>query len=742
MTAPTDTRHDEERLPRVVILGGGMAGLTTALELSKPGWDEHFDAITLYQQGWRLGGKGASGRGEHDRIQEHGLHIWLGFYFNAFHLLRRCHEELDWRERECDEPRWPLAFRSMHASFRACDSVTISDDDPGGWTLWEATFGNAGGVPPWHDDAGVEDPSVLNLLFRSLQLAADLLISLPSRGPDEWFAEPDLPTSDIGGMDLSGGVATRAYTAAAPQAEYAAGVLRACADGLESVYSDLGSVLGSAAGAVIDAVLGAVDIAALIVAPAAQRLWEDSDEARRLTLTIELLLTIARGIVKDDLLVHEDLDRIDHLDLRDWLRGHGASEAAVEFALVRTVVYDLMFAYEGGDQARPRAGAGTALRGLMLLFFHYSGSIMWKMNAGMGDVVFAPMFEVLVKRGVDIRFFHRVERVTTHRRRGHKPRVETIEIDRQSNVKAKPRRYLTDRGLWPADPRTILDVDPDIEPAAYESWFMGRDAARVGSKTLHYAADDADGFEIVVFAMPIGCVPLVAKDLMRLPAWQRTVEHVATTPTQAVQLWLRRPIAKLSHANTGAILGGYVEPYDTWADMDQLVEQEAVPGSATVAYFCSATIDARPPVRGTPEAYRWLRDQHELVRDRTIQFLRTDIGGLWLGAIDGVTSEFDWKLLAAPHGTHGVERLDAQFWIANFEPSERYTLSVPGSSMYRIDPEDTGISNLYAAGDWTRCQINAGCIEAAVISGMLAANGIHLDLCAEHRVQPVRCWCP
>ena len=51
--------------------------------------------ITVYQQGWRLGGKGASGRGRLERIEEHGLHIWFGFYENAFRMLHECHEQLD-----------------------------------------------------------------------------------------------------------------------------------------------------------------------------------------------------------------------------------------------------------------------------------------------------------------------------------------------------------------------------------------------------------------------------------------------------------------------------------------------------------------------------------------------------------------------------------------------------------------------------------------------------------------------
>ena len=45
------------------MLGGGMAGVTAAWELSRPGWRDRFDAITVYQRGWLLGGKGASTRG-------------------------------------------------------------------------------------------------------------------------------------------------------------------------------------------------------------------------------------------------------------------------------------------------------------------------------------------------------------------------------------------------------------------------------------------------------------------------------------------------------------------------------------------------------------------------------------------------------------------------------------------------------------------------------------------------------
>ena len=72
------------------------ASIVAAYELtSTPELRERYD-VTVYQLGWRLGGKGASGRNaEHgQRIEEHGLHIWFGFYENAFRVMRDAYEEL------------------------------------------------------------------------------------------------------------------------------------------------------------------------------------------------------------------------------------------------------------------------------------------------------------------------------------------------------------------------------------------------------------------------------------------------------------------------------------------------------------------------------------------------------------------------------------------------------------------------------------------------------------------------
>ena len=80
---------------KVAILGGGMGGLTTALQLSsQPDWQERFD-ITVYQLGWRLGGKCASSRGPNARIEEHGIHGFMGSYFNALPMMADVYAELN-----------------------------------------------------------------------------------------------------------------------------------------------------------------------------------------------------------------------------------------------------------------------------------------------------------------------------------------------------------------------------------------------------------------------------------------------------------------------------------------------------------------------------------------------------------------------------------------------------------------------------------------------------------------------
>jgi uncharacterized protein with NAD-binding domain and iron-sulfur cluster len=719
---------------RVVILGGGVGGVTAAVQLSQPGWEQHFESITLYQQGWRLGGKGASGRGKDERIEEHGLHIWFGFYENAFRMLRRCHAELDERARRGD-PRWPLAFTKMEDSFRPVNEICLTDHDGCCWKLWVADFFDDDDDLPWAEpdlrasEGRPENWSVLFYLVRCLRLAADLAWSLTrSEQRLEIVPSPVSATrAELAGPDDFVSMPWSWLTAGIQEA------LDGAAEMLDSVTEEM--LDQPIVDDVFELMIRALDRVLDFLRQRYDELVRSSDAARRAWYVVDLLVAIARGIFEDDLHSADSFDVIDDYDFREWLLAHGADRDTVDCALVRTVVYDLAFGYEDGNPERPACGAGTALRGLLRTFFTYRGSLMWKMNAGMGDVVFAPLYELLVKRGVKVRFFHRVEAV--HAADGV---VKRIDIDVQAAVPPhfdrsdylRPGREEDEehgpppwKAVWPASPSQLPNGREwaPLPAAFYESWYRGREPALVGETKLDSDEPGADGFDLVVFALPISCVPHVAPDLVsQSDLLKAAVERLHTVPTQAMQLWLNRPASKLG-ALPGIVLGGFVEPYDTWADMPHLVDQEKVAGSQTVAYFCNVLTHMPPPVRG--DADDWLDLQDALVRDHAVRFIDRDLGKLWPEAVDRQSRKFDWDVLVSADGTKGRQRLADQYLRANVEPSERYVLSVPGSSACRIKPDDTGFRNLYAVGDWTSCVLNAGCVEAAVVSGIRAANEIH-----------------
>ena len=85
---------------------------------------------------------------------------------------------------------------------------------------------------------------------------------------------------------------------------------------------------------------------------------------------------------------------------------------------------------------------------------------------------------------------------------------------------------------------------------------------------------------------------------------------------------------------------------------------------------------------------------------------------------------FRWEILCGAGDAEGPARIDSQYWSANVDPSDRYVQSLPGTDRYRLRSDESGYDNLFLAGDWTDSGLNAGCIEAAVLSGLQAANAV------------------
>jgi uncharacterized protein with NAD-binding domain and iron-sulfur cluster len=653
------TRACPRRRRRVAILGGGMAGLATAWRLSEPGWRDRFDSITVYQRGWRLGGKGASSRGVHGRIEEHGLHIWLGYYENAFRLLRELYDELD---RTTTDPTAPI--RTWREAIVPAPVVGLGERHGDGWDHWVGHFAPNPELPGEPGTTG-GTMSVAELVRRSLRLLHDFADSLP---PGGGFGPPPSGTR--------------------PDGPGCAAATRSSAAGLRRSWHLL-SVVGA-------------------------------------TL---------RGIVADGLLTDpRGFRKIDGEDYRAWIGRHGATPDTLDSTLVRGL-YDLVFAHQDADPRRGSFGAGWGVFLSGKTFFDYKGAIFWKMTAGMGDVVFAPLYQALRRRGVDVAFFHRVDQLHLSPDR---LTVDGVSVGVQARLAPELARYqplVRVRGL-PCFPAVPL-VDQLAEAEGIEGQPLESHGCRwpdAATRVLRRGED----YDVLVLAIPVGMARHVCRELIdHSPEWRDMVGGLRTVATQALQLWLREDEPRLGWPLPGSTMTGYAKPFDTWASMPQVIPAEDWPPEerpGTVAYFCG-TLDDRPPADHHSERH----DPHQQVRANALRFLSDGLAHLLPGAVrDG---RFRWDLLCGAgsgggsggDGAAGPEALDSQFWVANTDPSDRYVQSIAGTDHLRLRPDESGYDDLFLAGDWTDCGLNAGCIEAAVLSGLQAANAV-LGRSRQHRI--------
>lgn len=706
---------------KVAVIGGGCAAITTAFELTRPEHKGKFQ-VTVYQLGWRLGGKGASGRGPADRIEEHGLHIWMGFYENAFRLMRECYAELKRDPHTCRIADWRDAFAPQPL-------VGVMDRSANGdWSPWLALFQPAPGLPG--DPLDNHNPfTIASYLARLATLVRLAIASAQARRPD-----------GAGRFDAAPFAAPGEAGAAPTLAEAAAAVARFIQYGLLATVAGL-----SQAAALLEAMLRTqpqyptrlvLDLLGAVGAAARRQiepLIEGDDELRRLFEVIDITLAVITGIVRFGLVTDpRGFDAIDDFELREWLRLNGASERSLGSALLRGI-YDLAFAYQDGDPERPNQAAGLAVRGSLRMFFTFRGAFFWRMQSAMGDVVFAPLYEVLKRRGVTFKFFHRLTRLrladASALTPGERPHVAALEFDLQAAIRdgAEYQPLIDVRGLpcWPSAPDFSQLADGDRireEGWAFESHWERRKAATL---TLRVGSD----FDFVVLGVGLGAVPEVAADLLaRDQRWRDMTTHVTTVPTQAFQLWMREDMAALGWDRGPCAVSAFYHPFDTWADMSHLIPEESWPiRPRAIAYFCTALPAAAPADQRSPDYPQRRRDE---VRRSAIDFLNRRIAYLWPGAMRA-EGGYRWELLATPEESSsaatsdsGEARFDTQFWTANVNPSDLYVQSPPKATRHRISPLDNTYDNLTIAGDWTACGLNVGCVEAAVMSGRLAAHAL------------------
>lgn len=672
---------------KVAIVGGGCGGLSAAWELSRPELNGRFE-VTVYQMGWRLGGKGASSRGQNGRIEEHGLHLWLGFYENAFRHMRECYAELQRDPSTC-------SIASFEQAFFPDPRVSVTEqDDFGDWDIWSVDFPIGNGQP---GSAFAESNpfAPVNYLSRAFGLMSEVLRSLgaglppdPQSDTAHWVAQAEqvLMVSQMTGLvGIAAGL------------QICSGLLAAGGIGNESTLAKL-----------IERIQAAVRQQIEMLSLSDKRL-------RRLWSLLDLVLASTRGVFRFGLLTDpRGFDAIDDYDLCDWLAYNGAHANTVNSPFLRAALYDLTFAFAQGDATKPSFSAAVGLRCAVRSFMTYRGAMFYKMGAGMGDIVFAPLYEVLAKRGVRFEFFHRLSDVDIAQDTSGQ-HVNALQFDIQAEPIAAYDPLVEVQGLpvWPAEPRfEQLKNGAALRDTgiAFES---ESESHRVTEKRLTVGQD----FDFVVLALSMGSIPRTcSKILASEPKWQLMVDHVTTIGTQAAQLWLRPTTLELGHTLPPGNLSGFVTPFDTWADMSHLASLESWPKPpGSIAYFCTVL-----PEQEEPKSVAQVRATMHHFLQHHMPHLWPNLGE-WLSRDDFFIGP---NLPTMLDQAGKPDPLAAQYFRANQEGSERYVQSPPGSSRHRISPLDRTFDNLTIAGDWTNNGLNAGCVEAAVMSGMLASHAI------------------
>lgn len=704
---------------KIAVLGSGVGSMTAAFALtSRPGWQDEYE-LTVYQMGWRLGGKGAAGRNAAygDRIEEHGLHVWLGFYDNAFRMMRECYAELD---RPTGVP-----IRTWTEAFTPYNTAILAEFIDRRWIPWHLelpTNGKTPGDP--HETLGVQDyvEMLTQWLLESI-VGPNHEAAIHRLFAEHADREPESPHV----LDWIGRQSEARSEEASdhPDASFVGWLV----EHLHSAHLKIRSLPNDPVEHERhhhDAIVELLDRFISRLGRAVEAVIADHDATRRLFILADLGVAAVRGILKEDLL-RKGLTAADDTEFRAWLRKYGASDLTISSAPVREV-YDLAFAYEDGDLDAPNIAAGTAMLIMLRMAFDYKGSAMYKMTAGMGDTIFAPLYELLERRGVRFEFFHRVRSLELS---DDGRRVARIRIDRQVTLKDTARGYepLVDvKGLpcWPNEPRYEQLVEGDElreRSINLESSWSGWTPAE--ERVLEEGRD----FDQIVLGISVGALDTICAELREAsPAWSTMLDSIRTVQTQAAQLWLDPTLAELGWTGSIPMIGTWAEPLDTIADMSELLPAENWPEEGapkTILYMCGPRFSRHVP----PEADTGYPARAKAsVRETAMTWLSSNPAAMF-PKCSSLTNPagLDWGKLHVVEDARGTARLDQQFIRANIDPSERYVLSVAGSTRHRLPAGGSGFENLVLAGDWVASGLNAGSVEAAAMAGLAAAEAVTGD---------------
>ena len=462
----------------------------------------------------------------------------------------------------------------------------------------------------------------------------------------------------------------------------------------------------------------------------------EDDEVRRLQILFDLAAGLIRGLLSDEVL-QEGLDAIDYLEWSDWMADNGCADESLKSGVVRGC-YDYVF---GSVKGVRKVGAGVGTVGLLRLLLTYRGSIFYTLREPMGDFLFAPLYKYLRDKGVKFKFFHRLDKLVLST---DGSAIQSIELGCQVKLRNPQCGYEpliknqeTDLESWPCHP-LYEQVDDDGALKQYDLELFWTEWQDAGSLTLRRRPADGtpidETFDIAILATGFGGLKKIACDLsVGYPdTWGKCLANLETIPTLALQLWLKKDTAQLGWPDPRTVMVGFEPdsggpgsaPLNSWQDNSPLLANEAGQGtdaSRSLSYFVGVF-----PEDGSPNGPNYPDFELARAKSMIIKWMNKDLPEIWPKARDPNSLKFDWNVLVVPASApqQGEARLDSQYVRPNINPWERYVLSAPGTLRWRLWPDQSGISNLFLAGDWARTGLDSGCIEAAVMSGRVVARAI------------------
>jgi uncharacterized protein with NAD-binding domain and iron-sulfur cluster len=700
-------------MQKIAILGGRIGALATAAELTNdPNWQDNYE-ITIYQMGWRLGGKGASGRNRKmsDRIQEHGIHLWMGFYENAFHMIRQVYDEANQKNLMPASP-----FTDARKAFTPMNFTPMMEQVGTTWKQWDLNWWPSDAFPGEESTFANREqpPTPLGFVKLLLNRATAFLDEKKDKHPilvKLYEEAAGHICSAVGGVPVL-------PAEAEPDGAHTA--LHCITAFTHTLSDDVAQHTREMHLQLAEWIKDFNDMLLKLLGPLIGR----DDELRRFFIIMDTGLAAVAGIIEDGVLENGFM-AIEDEDMIEWLAKHGCSSAVSPITLG---MYDACFGYQNGDPNLKRMGAGSTLYGGLRLMFTYQGALMWWMNAGMGETIMSPIYLVLKSRGVKFKFFHKVKQIHVS---ADGKAIDSMDLEIQATTKNESPGveydplFLGVDGIpvWPTEPLWEQVVEADAiqkcENPDLESWWTDWHGQPASLKR-------GTDFDLVVLGISLGAHKYICTELMAASQrWQDMVTNVGVVRTQGLQLWMNRTLAEAGWPEQRGILSGYVEPFDTWSDMSDLIQRERWPASANVkqiAYFCNAIPDdeLKPFDDPTYPAF-----ERQRVLDSARQFLDGPIFPIFPTAEDAANpGKFNDSFLVNCAGDPAQSAFSTQFFRCNIDPTELYVLSLPGSAKHRLASHDSDFDNLYLAGDWTFTDLNIGCIEAAVISARMASRAI------------------